>query len=157
MSNEKINLVEILRGCEGMKLWSDIYGEVTLKRIHDRSDDVYHYPIVFETKDAQHTATADGRHFREFDGNCTLWPSKDCRDWSKFQKPIELRVGKTYLTRDGRVAKILFYNDKVKDGYTFLGVREEDSQWVPTWWAESGKYYVGNTIWALDLVKETDL
>ena len=29
----------------------------------------------------------DGRYFSCLDGECTLYPSKDCRDWPKFTAP----------------------------------------------------------------------
>ena len=30
--------------------------------------------------------TADGRYFSQYDGECTLFPSKEQRDWSKFER-----------------------------------------------------------------------
>lgn len=152
-TENKLDLKEILKGCEGIKLWNDVFGEVTLTGIDDERN-----LIIFKTTMGdRYSSTSEGRHLISYEGNCVLWPSRDCRDWSKFQKPIELRVGKTYLTRDGKIAKILFYDEKDKGDYIFLGVREENDQWVPTWWAKSGKYFVGDIVWALDLVKEIAL
>lgn len=83
--NENLNLVEILKNCpKGTKLYSTIYGEVKLYSIEEK----HQYPIIF-TKTTGYTnrVTADGRHLVDYNGECTLFPSKDQRDWSKFTAP----------------------------------------------------------------------
>lgn len=82
--NKKLNLVEILKDCpEGTKLYSTICGEVKLSHIENDE-----YPIVVETMTGYIFRLAqDGRYFSCLDGECTLYPSKDCRDWSKFVAP----------------------------------------------------------------------
>lgn len=83
--NENLNLVEILKDCpKGTKLYSTIYGDVELGevRINDNA-----YPIeikIGEGSDMICDTTNDGRLLDEFPGECTLFPSKDQRDWSKF-------------------------------------------------------------------------
>lgn len=81
--NENINLVEILKDCpKGTKLYSIIYGEVEF----DRIEKVDIYSIIFVTKSGnERTVTSDGKHYNYCDGDCTLFPSKDQRDWSKFK------------------------------------------------------------------------
>lgn len=85
--NENLNLVEILKGCQkGTKLYSTIYGEVEFIRIDKKSID---YPIDFNTFDGYTISlTSDGRCNKYYDGECTLFPSKDQRDWSKWQRPF---------------------------------------------------------------------
>lgn len=83
--NENPNLIEILKDCpRGTKLYSTIFGIVEFEKI--RTDN--NYPIVFnyKDKDGNHFwgITVDGRHSIKHDGECTLFPSKDQRDWSKF-------------------------------------------------------------------------
>ena len=80
--NENLNLVEILKDCpQGTKLYSIIYGEVKLKYVERCT-----YPIVLENmKDSLVRLTQDGRFFGDFDGECTLFPSREQRDWSKFR------------------------------------------------------------------------
>lgn len=81
--NENLNLVEILKDCpKGAKLYSTIYGEVEYENI-DEDDE---YPITFKTsKGTPISVTSDGKYFRYYyDGECTLFPSKEQRDWSKF-------------------------------------------------------------------------
>lgn len=79
--NENLNLVEILKDCpEGTKLYSPIIGEVEFKRIK-----YCEYPIVTCSKNGNRilSFTKDGLFFLE--GECImLFPSKDQRDWSKF-------------------------------------------------------------------------
>lgn len=81
--NENINLVEILKDCpKGTKLYSIIYGEVEFNRIEEGCT----FSIIFVTKEGnESTVTSDGKHYNCYDGDCTLFPSKDQRDWSKFK------------------------------------------------------------------------
>ena len=80
--NENLNLAEILKDCpKGTKLYSTIYGEVELNEI---DKDTY-YPISIKVNPTFFAkVTSDGRHVSHFDGECTLFPSKEQRDWSKF-------------------------------------------------------------------------
>ena len=82
--NENLNLVEILKDCpEGTKLYSPIIGEVEFKRIK-----YCEYPIVTCSKNGNRilSFTKDGLFFPEgVQGECImLFPSKNQRDWSKF-------------------------------------------------------------------------
>lgn len=81
---EKLNLVEILKNCpKGTKLYSIIYGEVEFVEIDDNDDDC---PIIIKVdKDCFLTVTKDGRHTICYDGECTLFPSKNQKDWKKFK------------------------------------------------------------------------
>ena len=81
--NENLNLVEILRDCpKGAKLYYTVYGEVELDHIANSSK----YPIVLKLKDREwyESLTSEGKLDIEHDGECLLFPSKDQRDWSKF-------------------------------------------------------------------------
>ena len=86
--NEKLNLVEILKGCpRGMKLYSPFCGEVELDNVGEHCID---YPIVVNHSGNPIVFTCDGRLYNDFpDGECVLFPSKDQRDWSKFKAPVE--------------------------------------------------------------------
>lgn len=83
--NENIDLTKILKDCpKGTKLYSIIYGEVEFDRIE--KGDIY--SIIFVTKSGnERTVTSDGKHYNYCDGDCTLFPSKEQRDWSKFTAP----------------------------------------------------------------------
>ena len=84
--DKKLNLVEILKDCpKGWKFYSTLYGEVEFDKIKKESE----YPIVIITKHGNNSdIKSDGRYYGEYDdGECTLFPSKDQRDWSKFTAP----------------------------------------------------------------------
>ena len=83
--NENLNLVEILKYCpEGTKLYSTIYGDVELVRVY-LDDNTYPIEIKIDEGSDMVYITNDGRLFDDFRGECTLFPSKEQRDWSKFK------------------------------------------------------------------------
>ena len=81
----KLNLCEILKNCpEGTELWSDNYGIVKFVNVATEWDT----PIrVKLTNGFIARYTEEGWCDKRFPANCLLWPSKDCRDWSKFTAP----------------------------------------------------------------------
>lgn len=82
--NENLNLVEILKDCpKGTELYSTIFGEVTFNKIEEDQG----YPITFTIKNREDiiSVASDGRHLLDFDGDCTIFPSKEQRDWSQFK------------------------------------------------------------------------
>ena len=80
-----LNLCEILKDCpKGTKLYSTVLGYVIFQGIVEGVV----YPIVVSCENGvTETFTADGKMFIDFDGECTLFPSKEQRDWSKFTAP----------------------------------------------------------------------
>ena len=88
--NENIDLTKILEGCpKGTKFYSSIFGELSFVAIHHCYDN---YPIELRAYNKSTHSTVevnyaeDGRSSYIFDGECTLFPSKDQRDWSKFER-----------------------------------------------------------------------
>ena len=81
--NEHFDLTETLKDCpKGTKLYSTIYGEVELDKIIKENE----YPIILSRNDGSNfDVTADGRYFKDWDGDCTLFPSRDDRDWYNFK------------------------------------------------------------------------
>ena len=81
----KLNLCEILKNCpEGTELWSDNYGLVKFVNISTEWDT----PIRVELINGFIARyTEEGWCDKRFPANCLLWPSRDCRDWSKFTAP----------------------------------------------------------------------
>ena len=79
--NENLNLVEILKDCpKGTKLYSPVFGEVKFESINDIIG-----PIVVTTNTGNAECfTADGKMYTYYNGECLLFPSKEQRDWSKF-------------------------------------------------------------------------
>lgn len=95
---KNLNLVDILKNCpKGTKLYSIIHGEIELEEIIFND----HYPIKYKFIDrdgiyGMDRTTADGRHFSPSNGECTLFPSKNQRDWSKFNIESEMIDGEFY-------------------------------------------------------------
>ena len=83
--NENIDLTKILENCPvGWEFWSDNYGKVRFKCINKS----YDRPIFVKRTDGGNAYyTKEGWCSKDFPASCLLWPSKDCRDWSKFSAP----------------------------------------------------------------------
>ena len=84
--NENINLTKILKDCpKGTKLYSTIFGEVEFIECDNL------YQIVVAKEDKYYYFTSQGTFIFERIkyslGECTLFPSKEQRDWSKFTTP----------------------------------------------------------------------
>ena len=99
--NENIDLTEILKDCPiGWKLYSSVYGEVEFLGVlrdyislNEREDEWcspnikrQKYPIQLMTDSGEYCVSREGRH-RYSVGECTLFPSREQRDWSKFTAP----------------------------------------------------------------------
>lgn len=81
--NENLDLTKILEGCpEGTEFYSTIYGEVRFVKI----DYSLIRPIIVKDNvgDTVRHITSDGRVICDC-GECTLFPSKDQRDWLEFE------------------------------------------------------------------------
>ena len=87
--NENIDLTKILKDCpKGWKFYSSIYGDVIFKGIENDSE----YPVKFHFVDMDNlekygSVTEQGFFAPYFKGECTFFPSRDQRDWSKFTAP----------------------------------------------------------------------
>ena len=85
--NENLDLTKILEGCpEGTEFYSTIYGEVRFVKI----DYSLIRPIIVKDNvgDTVRHIASDGRVICDC-GECTLFPSKDQRDWDKFRIPTK--------------------------------------------------------------------
>lgn len=83
------NLVSILKHCpEGTKLYSPVFGEVTLYSVNNRRIDVIATNCSDETTHIEFSSL--GRLILGYSHTeCVLFPSKDQRDWSKFKIPTK--------------------------------------------------------------------
>ncbi len=94
------NLVKLLKGREGMKLYSPICGECELIAIIDQSD----FPIrVINNKRNLYSFTSFGHYSSVDDAECLLFPSKEERTWDYIQVGRVKRGERYYLiyTRNG--------------------------------------------------------
>ena len=83
--NENLDLTKILEGCpEGTKLYSSIFGEVVFICI-DRESPSYPILIKVSFEPKWRNLTKQGKLYAAV-GECTLFPSKEQRDWSKFER-----------------------------------------------------------------------
>ena len=82
---QELNLCEILKDCpKGTKLYSTVLGYVIFQGIVEGAV----YPIVVSCENGvNEDFTADGKMFIDFDGECTLFPSKEQRRWADFIAP----------------------------------------------------------------------
>lgn len=84
----KINIAEILRNCpQGMELYSPLCGKCVFDRLTP-----YMGTIICKKQNTQEiTFTSEGYYMIPVfnDCECMLFPSKDQRDWSKFQRPFK--------------------------------------------------------------------
>ena len=126
--NENIDLTKILKDCpEGTKLYSTIFGEVTFCHI-DEND---MYPIkVMTGKKCNGKVSANGKHYVEFNGECTLFPSKEQRDWNKFTAP--------WYKKDK-------FNPKTLKTYDKILVKRYDGIWMATFLSYYNKFRLEST------------
>ena len=99
--NENIDLTKILKDCPiGWPLWSSVYGDVKFVEIYRKPvlrtrenewlGQVIHdcnHPVRFWTTNGiEHCVSSRGEMIKGC-GECTFFPSRDQRDWSKFTAP----------------------------------------------------------------------
>lgn len=82
---KKINITKILEDCpKGIELYSPLFGELKFENASHNlilCQDVYRELVSFES---------DGKYISKYhQAECMLFPSKDQRDWSKFQRPFK--------------------------------------------------------------------
>ena len=92
MEAKELNLCELLKGCEGMVFYSTMVGYCKLIEVtefitigYGNNDDDY---IILES---------DGKY--NVEGECTLFPSKENRDWSTFVKIVRVKEGDPVMTK----------------------------------------------------------
>lgn len=92
--NENINLCELLRGHEGEKIYSPLFGEVVIDFVNPTGS----YPITVKTdRGDRYDFESDGCYYSTYEGGeCLLFPSKDQRDWNKWAEEQKPKVPKTW-------------------------------------------------------------
>ena len=87
--NENIDLTKILKDCPiGCVFYSSIHGDVTFRGIETDSECPvkFFYSIKNDSK-KYGSVTEQGLYVPYYYGECTFFPSRDQRDWSKFTAP----------------------------------------------------------------------
>ena len=144
--NENINLVEILKNApKGTKLWSPVCGECEIMEVGEYDND---YPIVCMTKSdvgsaTYATFTANGEFCSAYaNKECVLFPSKENRDWQKFEIPKKHKRFEPFqkvlsITDDYRGSKIwaadLFshYDENLELYYLVSGYYTYEDKIIP--------------------------
>ena len=115
--NENIDLTKILEGCpKGTKFYNSIYGEVRFERIVEGVS----YPIILSMCDDSCNTinvTKKGLHYKDCNGECVLFPSKEQRDWSKFERFWDK-------------PKVERFDPKTLHPFDKVLVRDEDGYWT---------------------------
>ena len=118
--NENINLCEILKDCpKDTKLYCTFLGDVLFSKIVNNK-------IFVHISNTEYSFYSNGKFI--CDGECVIFPSREQRDWSKFEVPIKRFNPKDFKSFD----KVL-----VRDDYGF--------KWSPSFLEKiskepSGKY-----------------
>ena len=101
--NENIDLTKILKECPmGWKFYSSVYGDVEFVEIYREpvlciprpqedewlGQEIYNskHPILFLANGFEHRVSSGGEMIKGC-GECTFFPSREQRDWSKFSAP----------------------------------------------------------------------
>lgn len=101
--NENVNLIKILKNCpKGWEFYSSVYGKVKfieitpIRPVSDRQKDdklfmagvmmEREYPVKLNVNGFVYRVSSAGEHKKGV-GECTLFPSREQRDWSKFTAP----------------------------------------------------------------------
>ena len=112
--NENLNLVEILKDCpEGTKLYSPVLGEVDFVKI---SDDDISFPIRVRVRYGMYTFSSQGRFCNIEQGECLLFPSKDQRDWSKFNPKKTKQSEREELCESQEITKWAYISNLLPKG-----------------------------------------
>ena len=159
--NENIDLTKILEGCpKGTELYSTIYGKVRFEGISNYAESPIE--IKFLNKFTNPSLISayfakDGRCSSSYDGECTLFPAKDQRDWAKFERfwdkpkvekfnPNTLKPYDKVLVKDcnsGNWGCDLFSHIGYKDTYPFYCVGNHYRWCIP--YNDDTKHLIGTS------------
>lgn len=89
---KELNLCEILKGHEGETFYSPICGDILFYQIDSNRS----YPIRCSKKTRMIDFTSKGEFYKDYDGECQLFPSKDQRDWDKWIEEQKSKAPKTW-------------------------------------------------------------
>lgn len=113
--NENIDLTKILDRCPvGTKLYSTTHGIVTLQTVEKNKIIVsdYRYCTIDYSKEGRYCP-----HIYGETGECTLFPSREVRDWSKFERFWDK-------------PKVEKFDPKTLRPFDKVLVRDEDCYWT---------------------------
>jgi hypothetical protein len=128
-----INIAEILKECPtGIKLYSPVFGECAFNKILEDDGTIQVYINNGKSFDSYFGFNKYGHlHFDE--GECLLFPSKDNRDWSTFEKPCTFKPFDKVVGRfgDGYWKADFFSHYKAESPLSFHGISGMYCECVP--------------------------
>lgn len=99
-----MNVAQILLNApKGTKLYSPLFGEVTLVKVDSSSawkDTNVGIEVAIVNRDTTRAFLNDGRYYDYKDSECLLFPSKDMRNWAYVEFRKELSEGTICLVSD---------------------------------------------------------
>lgn len=94
--DKELDLIKILENVPiGTELYSVMHGKVEFQGIRKQGE---HNIIVSDDYGYFHSYTKEGKFNVGDLGECLIYPSKDCRDWSKFK--VDLPEGTPVMVSD---------------------------------------------------------
>lgn len=114
-----MNIAGILKYCpKGTKLYSTIFGEVTLDKINTYET---HPIIVYRLNYLKTSFTEEGYYLKDYpNSECVLFPFKGQRDWNKFRIPF--KAGDIAMTVDGETPFIFKEYIENKYAHCYCGI-----------------------------------
>lgn len=145
-----LNLCDILKDCpKGTNLYCTIFGDVEF----DHIDYGCNHPIMINICKSKISElfTQDGRLYDKYDGECTLFPSREQRDWNKFKvknpkfDPNTLQPFDRVLVRDhdDELWKCTLFSHRTDEYYPFVCCDTSFTYCIP--YNEETKHLVGTT------------
>ena len=118
---EKINLCELLKGYEGNKFYSIILGDCTIEKVS--KDNIR---IKSATTNRTISVDSEGNHYSDESGECTLFPSRENRNWRTFKRKKILPENSVVMASVGEKFKLRFY--KACDECYSFGMNKADAK-----------------------------
>ena len=124
-----INVAEKLKDCpKGTKLYSPLFGEVEFVRIDIGN---HKFPIIVRVLEneipySNVNFTDEGKWYNVEQSECLLFPSKDNRDWNKFNlpantfKPFDKVLVRDVINEKWRPSIFGCYEDEVDTDFPYV-------------------------------------
>lgn len=152
--NENLNLVEILKDCpKGTQLYSTAFGDVYFYGISDNEE----YPICIAVagNSDYRTLTYDGKLWRDYGGECILFPSREQRDWSKFN-PKKDGLVSTCEFKDGDILSYQCKGFNNRSIYIYRYHKRFNTSYYVALSGDDNEFRIDNTgKWALNGYNDT--
>lgn len=120
---KELDLTKILEGCEGVELWSDIFGKCKLESL-DGDGDYKIIVLVLNVVSYENEYEQFTKYGRFYDcypnGKCILWPSETNRDWSTFKKPVKVLDDDWVACTDGNGVYTVIKYGNISESWKYI-------------------------------------